>query len=465
MPAPPESLVRLLMERQQERGPDVGPMTEEEMRLYLSDPAHKQAMNVSLLLFYFLSLSLYVELFIIFVCVYLQEFLAHVVKMASAKLPPGALLSGEESVDVKVHMLSVPMPLSMMPSPPPTPASEEPAKQSKVSASKLRFPGGLFFGREPARTHKSDKQVNTTRTATLEQSSSTEGVDKKTKPTQRPTAEETARVKEAVLGLLPEVTLQPPREHALRQLWDRLAEEETTKKVVKLNRRLLEKEYRRQGIQLRDLTSSSDAAVRDGGKPHSVVFYLLLLFNCILLYMCAVRKTVLHSSSLFNVLSRKVLTADEVAQAVHSSRLLQAGLGPTQSFVVGLWAADAGLCATLGLPIARLGTIYCTLYNILHNGRTLIYTLHICLGRMPSKPVDELFASITDKHERALLPNVISPADVGVSYDMIGGLRDVKQCLQQCITYPLKYPRLYQEGIASEGVKGVLLFGPPGKLS
>ena len=157
-----------------------------------------------------------------------------------------------------------------------------------------------------------------------------------------------------------------------------------------------------------------------------------------MVYMCAVRKTVLHSSSLFNVLSRKVLTADEVAQAVHSSRLLQAGLGPTQSFVVGLWAADAGLCATLGLPIARL-------------------------GRMPSKPVDELFASITDKHERALLPNVISPADVGVSYDMIGGLRDVKQSLQQCITYPLKYPRLYQEGIASEGVKGVLLFGPPGE--
>ena len=277
MPAPPESLVRLLMERQQERGPDVGPMTEEEMRLYLSDPAHKQAMNVSLLLSFSL---LYIVLFIIFICIWLQEFLAHVVKMASAKLPPGALLSGEESVDVKVHMLSVPMPLSMMPSPPPTPASEEPAKQSKVSASKLRFPGGLFFGREPARTPKSDKQVNTTRIPALEQPSPTEGAEKKTKPTQRPTAEETARAKEAVLGLLPEVTLQPPREHALRQLWDRLAEEETTKKVVKLNRRLLEKEYRRQGIQLRDLTTTGgDAAVRDGGKLRSILVLLSLFTN------------------------------------------------------------------------------------------------------------------------------------------------------------------------------------------
>ena len=34
--------------------------------------------------------------------------------------------------------------------------------------------------------------------------------------------------------------------------------------------------------------------------------------------------------------------------------------------------------------------------------------------------------------------------------------------LQQCITYPLKFPQLYEEGIAADAVKGVLLFGPPG---
>lgn len=45
---------------------------------------------------------------------------------------------------------------------------------------------------------------------------------------------------------------------------------------------------------------------------------------------------------------------------------------------------------------------------------------------------------------------------------MIGGLAEVKRALQECVTYPLKYPRLYQEGLAAEGVKGVLLFGPPG---
>ena len=39
----------------------------------------------------------------------------------------------------------------------------------------------------------------------------------------------------------------------------------------------------------------------------------------------------------------------------------------------------------------------------------------------------------------------------------------VKETLRQCVTYPLKYPRLYREGVAAEAVKGVLLFGPPGK--
>ena len=43
-----------------------------------------------------------------------------------------------------------------------------------------------------------------------------------------------------------------------------------------------------------------------------------------------------------------------------------------------------------------------------------------------------------DKHERALLPNVVGAADIGVSYDHIGGLDAVKETLRQCITYPLK---------------------------
>lgn len=60
------------------------------------------------------------------------------------------------------------------------------------------------------------------------------------------------------------------------------------------------------------------------------------------------------------------------------------------------------------------------------------------------------------------MTNVILPKDIGVTYDMIGGLGGAKELLRQCITYPLRFPHLYNEGIAKEAVKGVLLFGPPG---
>lgn len=75
---------------------------------------------------------------------------------------------------------------------------------------------------------------------------------------------------------------------------------------------------------------------------------------------------------------------------------------------------------------------------------------------------DEISALAQDKHERALISQVVSPQDIGVTYDMIGGLSEVKELLRQSITYPLKFPHLYSEGIAREAVKGVLLFGPPG---
>jgi ATP-dependent 26S proteasome regulatory subunit len=94
----------------------------------------------------------------------------------------------------------------------------------------------------------------------------------------------------------------------------------------------------------------------------------------------------------------------------------------------------------------------------------------VCAGvlpsRLPGMPLsrskEEMAELAADKHERALLTNVVAPADIGVSYDSIGGLASVKELLRQCITYPLKYPHLYSEGIAAEAPKGVLLFGPPG---
>jgi len=61
-----------------------------------------------------------------------------------------------------------------------------------------------------------------------------------------------------------------------------------------------------------------------------------------------------------------------------------------------------------------------------------------------------------------LLSQVVKPQDVAVAFDSIGGLDDAKKALREAITYPLKYPSLYQDGVAREACKGVLLFGPPG---
>jgi len=75
---------------------------------------------------------------------------------------------------------------------------------------------------------------------------------------------------------------------------------------------------------------------------------------------------------------------------------------------------------------------------------------------------EEIAALAQDKHEKALTSNVVSAGEIGVTYDMIGGLDEVKELLRESITYPLKFPQFYSEGIAKEAVKGVLLFGPPG---
>lgn len=49
-----------------------------------------------------------------------------------------------------------------------------------------------------------------------------------------------------------------------------------------------------------------------------------------------------------------------------------------------------------------------------------------------------------DRHESALVTNVILPKDIGVTYSMIGGLKEAKELLRQCITYPLKFLHLYR---------------------
>jgi SpoVK/Ycf46/Vps4 family AAA+-type ATPase len=67
-----------------------------------------------------------------------------------------------------------------------------------------------------------------------------------------------------------------------------------------------------------------------------------------------------------------------------------------------------------------------------------------------------------DEYEKALLSAVIRPDEVGVSFDDIGALENVKDALSELVMLPLQRPELFTKGNLAKPCKGVLLFGPPG---
>jgi SpoVK/Ycf46/Vps4 family AAA+-type ATPase len=67
-----------------------------------------------------------------------------------------------------------------------------------------------------------------------------------------------------------------------------------------------------------------------------------------------------------------------------------------------------------------------------------------------------------DEYEKALITAVIPPSEVGVKFDHIGALENVKTTLQELVTLPLQRPELFSRGNLTRPCKGVLLFGPPG---
>ncbi|XP_057776605.1 uncharacterized protein LOC130995363 isoform X2 [Salvia miltiorrhiza] len=70
---------------------------------------------------------------------------------------------------------------------------------------------------------------------------------------------------------------------------------------------------------------------------------------------------------------------------------------------------------------------------------------------------------VTDNEfEKKLLAEVIPPGDIGVSFDNIGALENVKETLKELVMLPLQRPELFSKGQLRKPCKGILLFGPPG---
>ncbi|ONK78664.1 uncharacterized protein A4U43_C02F21160 [Asparagus officinalis] len=67
-----------------------------------------------------------------------------------------------------------------------------------------------------------------------------------------------------------------------------------------------------------------------------------------------------------------------------------------------------------------------------------------------------------NEFEKRLLTEVIPPNDIGVTFDDIGALENVKDTLKELVMLPLQRPELFCKGQLTKPCKGILLFGPPG---
>ncbi|VAH59206.1 unnamed protein product [Triticum turgidum subsp. durum] len=75
-------------------------------------------------------------------------------------------------------------------------------------------------------------------------------------------------------------------------------------------------------------------------------------------------------------------------------------------------------------------------------------------AKLPEVPPDNEF-------EKRIRPEVIPANEIGVSFDDIGALEDIKESLQELVMLPLRRPDLFKGGLLKP-CRGILLFGPPG---
>lgn len=66
-----------------------------------------------------------------------------------------------------------------------------------------------------------------------------------------------------------------------------------------------------------------------------------------------------------------------------------------------------------------------------------------------------------NEFEKRIRPEVIPANEIGVSFNDIGSLDEIKESLQELVMLPLRRPDLFKGGLLKP-CRGVLLFGPPG---
>ncbi|KAK7264111.1 hypothetical protein RJT34_31715 [Clitoria ternatea] len=81
---------------------------------------------------------------------------------------------------------------------------------------------------------------------------------------------------------------------------------------------------------------------------------------------------------------------------------------------------------------------------------------------MSRKPAQSLKNLAKDEFESNFISAVVPPGEIGVKFDDIGALENVKKALNELVILPMRRPELFSHGNLLRPCKGILLFGPPG---
>ncbi|XP_047169131.1 uncharacterized protein LOC124837726 isoform X1 [Vigna umbellata] len=95
-------------------------------------------------------------------------------------------------------------------------------------------------------------------------------------------------------------------------------------------------------------------------------------------------------------------------------------------------------------------------------------SLEIAVSRLTSqetmsrKSSQSLKNLAKDEFESNFISSVVPPGEIGVKFDDVGALEDVKKALHELVILPMRRPALFSRGNLLRPCKGILLFGPPG---
>ncbi|KAF7131787.1 hypothetical protein RHSIM_Rhsim09G0074600 [Rhododendron simsii] len=95
-------------------------------------------------------------------------------------------------------------------------------------------------------------------------------------------------------------------------------------------------------------------------------------------------------------------------------------------------------------------------------------SLEIAISRLKEqetltkKPSQNLKNLAKDEYETNFVSAVVPPGEIGVKFDDIGALEEVKKALNELVILPMRRPELFSHGNLLRPCKGILLFGPPG---